>query len=202
MFDQQTKRCIIICLIGLTYFSTGYLLTNRFPVFTPTYLTVLPFENYIPLIPWTSIIYLSDFLYLFIVVFLLQRSKIDRYFFSFIIMATIHFVVFLFFPTIYPRELWPLHINYLFDYPMMLTRWMDAPLNCFPSLHVGVCFLGSFFVLEGRKKWFPLFFVWAVLIALSTLTTKQHYFIDVVGGAILAIFSYWIVFRTRLLSKQ
>jgi membrane-associated phospholipid phosphatase len=31
------------------------------------------------------------------------------------------------------------------------------------------------------------FFAWSVVIALSTLTTKQHYLVDVAGGLLLAV---------------
>jgi membrane-associated phospholipid phosphatase len=35
-----------------------------------------------------------------------------------------------------------------------------------------------------------VFFIWSTLIALSTLTTKQHYVADIVSGLLLAVVFY------------
>ncbi|MCM2322222.1 MAG: phosphatase PAP2 family protein, partial [Oligoflexia bacterium] len=43
---------------------------------------------------------------------------------------------------------------------------------------------------EQRKK-FPFFFLWATSIAVTTLTTKQHYIIDVVTGFLMSVIVYW-----------
>jgi membrane-associated phospholipid phosphatase len=62
-------------------------------------------------------------------------------------------------------------------------------------LHVSSCYLSSFVFLDEQRKKFPFFFAWATLVGVSTLTTKQHYIIDVVAGFALAVVSYWIVHR-------
>jgi membrane-associated phospholipid phosphatase len=70
--------------------------------------------------------------------------------------------------------------------------------NHFPSSlpilyrHRGSTGLSPFF--RKRDK-FPFFFVWATAIALSTLTTKQHYAVDVVAGFGLAVVFYWLFHR-------
>jgi membrane-associated phospholipid phosphatase len=43
--------------------------------------------------------------------------------------------------------------------------------------------------------------VWLALIVLSTLTTKQHYFIDIAAGVLLATFSFWWVAQPTALSS-
>lgn len=41
----------------------------------------------------------------------------------------------------------------------------------------------------------------AVLVCVSTLTTKQHVIVDVAGGVLLAEFCYWIA-KKPILSKS
>jgi membrane-associated phospholipid phosphatase len=43
--------------------------------------------------------------------------------------------------------------------------------------------------------------VWLALIVLSTLTTKQHFVIDIAAGVLLAAFSLWSVAQPTALSS-
>jgi membrane-associated phospholipid phosphatase len=60
---------------------------------------------------------------------------------------------------------------------------------------VSTAFLTSFVFLEEQKEKFPYFFLWAVIISFSTLSTKQHYFWDVLGGFVVALLSYGVFYR-------
>jgi hypothetical protein len=64
---------------------------------------------------------------------------------------------------------------------------MDQPGNTFPSIHVGHAFLLAFMVAnELPDEEAEARLLWAILISLSTLTTKQHYFVDIAGGLLVA----------------
>lgn len=78
----------------------------------------------------------------------------------------------------------------------------DGPYNLFPSIHCYIswmCFLGA--IVYGRKHFsraYKIFSgVMAVAICLSTLFTKQHAFVDMVGGILLAQITFFIGMRTR-----
>jgi membrane-associated phospholipid phosphatase len=105
--------------------------------------------------------------------------------------------IFFLWPTTYPRELFPLPAT-LDPYTYHVfhnLRDVDAASNCFPSLHVSSCYLSSFMYLDEQREKFPIFFAWATAIAMSTLTTKQHYISDVVAGFSSAVLMYVIFHR-------
>jgi membrane-associated phospholipid phosphatase len=69
---------------------------------------------------------------------------------------------------------------------------VDRPANLFPSLHVANTCTCALALWRERGGWRLVAPVWAVAIALSTLTTKQHLLIDLFGGLALAGFSDWL----------
>ncbi|MBI3555926.1 MAG: phosphatase PAP2 family protein, partial [Deltaproteobacteria bacterium] len=126
----------------------------------------------------------------------LTRNKYIWSYFGVLFFGALFFV---FFPTTYPRGDYPLpgDIHPLVYRIFQAVREADDPSNCFPSMHVTCCFLTAFAFLpksESRTN-FWIYFVWSTLIAMSTLPTKQHYLIDVVGGLALSISGYWVFFR-------
>ena len=46
-----------------------------------------------------------------------------------------------------------------------------------------------------RPRVFIAFCAWTLAIALTTLTTKQHYITDVFAGAAFGVFTYWLISR-------
>lgn len=74
----------------------------------------------------------------------------------------------------------------------------ETAFNLFPSFH---CLNSVFCYLGVRKqpeisKGFQIYsLLMAVLICLSTVFTKQHYFMDVVGGVAIAFICYGIINR-------
>jgi len=50
-----------------------------------------------------------------------------------------------------------------------------------------LAWLSALGLRDERKKAGALAMVWSTLISISTLTTKQHYFVDMVGGGGLAM---------------
>jgi membrane-associated phospholipid phosphatase len=79
------------------------------------------------------------------------------------------------------------------------TFWsLDAPQNCWPSLHVGLSYLAAFAALDeasepefvGRRRVAGFTLFWATAITLSTMSVRQHYFWDALGGLTLAVLAY------------
>lgn len=97
--------------------------------------------------------------------------------------------------------LWPLSIvrpqfagETLGERLMLWVFSIDKPGNCFPSSHVFFSVLGVLQVHNssaGRAaRWFWSWF--AVAVCVTTVTSGQHYFIDVPGGVAVALTGYTI----------
>ena len=72
-----------------------------------------------------------------------------------------------------------------------LMLWVfekDQPGNCFPSSHVFFAILGALLVPRARVGLNARFAIWALAIAvcITTITSGQHYFIDIPGGVAAA----------------
>ena len=185
-------------LAGAIMYAVGYAcyyLTNHHDFFTPRQLPLTWVDANAPFLPYSVLIYISEYIYFACVYILLRRhDNINQYLYSFFSLQAASCTIFALYPTIYPRDSFPVPA----DTPEWLQgiwtwlRHQDAPTNCFPSLHVSSVYLSAFvFVTDRNKKAFWTFLVWSTLIALSTLTTKQHYLADIVSGLGLALLFFW-----------
>jgi membrane-associated phospholipid phosphatase len=186
-------------LAGAIMYSVSYLcyyLTNHHPLFEPELLPMTWIDRNTPFVPGSVLIYISEYFYFaFVYILLRQSDNINKYLYSFFSLQLISCAIFVVYPTTYPRDLYPVPA----DTPQWLAsiwtwlRAQDAATNCLPSLHVSSVYLSSFaFLSENRRRAFGIFFCWSTLIALSTLTTKQHYLADIVSGLTLAVpVFYW-----------
>jgi len=183
--------------LGLLFFLGTYFLTNRFPVFEPQEWPLTAIDNLFPFWEWTFWVYSTELLLIFSMFFLIKDEiNLNRFFYAYMTLNAVSVICFFFFPVSFPRHLYPVQD------PMGLTGMsfnffrthLDNPTNTFPSLHVGAIYLSTLVFLQEQKGKFLPYFIWANLILISTLTTKQHYIADVLGGVILSFMVYWIFF--------
>lgn len=190
---SSNKYLMGFCLTVLAAFL--YLSTNHIHLFAPQLLPMTWIDRATPFIPQTVFIYLSEYLLFFMVfLFCRERENMNRYAYAFLSLQTTSVVIFTFWPTTYPRELFPLpqDLDQLTWLVFGSLRDTDTPASCCPSLHVSSVYLSSFMFLSEQRRKFPFFFLWATAIAVTTLTTKQHYLVDVVTGFLMSVIFYWI----------
>lgn len=190
----QENKYVMGSILGVLA-AALYMATNHIHIFTPQLLPMTWIDQAIPFLPHTVFVYTSEY-FLFLTVYLLSRDivNLNRYAYAFLTLQMASILIFLFWPTTFPRDLYPLPENLdAFTYNVFSSlRVADTPASCAPSLHVSSVYLSSFMFLNEQRKKFPWFFLWATAIAITTLTTKQHYLIDVVSGFGMAVLFYWI----------
>lgn len=194
---------IVLSFILITMFAFFYLVPQLHPVFPIIVLKPGWIDRMIPFVP--NAVYLYESLYLLMPVApWLMRSKEELYRYSsgLILMSFVGFCFFFFLPTSNPRPVDVLDTNILYRTLILL----DSELNAFPSLHTAYALFHSAccHVIFCKGSWHKLvrwiFWIWALLIMLSTLLTKQHVFIDVLSGALLGIGSFIVCCQPNIIS--
>jgi len=186
---------------GFVMFGIAYALyytTNHHPIFLPRELPMTFLDEMVPFLPWTIFIYISEYLY-FTAIYIICKDleNLNKYLYSFFFTQALSCLIFLVYPTTYPRDQFPVPAETP-AFLQSLWTWLrsqDAPTNCLPSLHVSTVYLSAFIFRDEQREKLPFFLGWATLIALSTLPTKQHYLVDVVAGLVLAIVMYVVFHR-------
>ena len=192
--NKAALGALTLSFVGIIYF-----LSNHLNLLAPRLLEMTALDQAVPFLPWTIWVYHSD-IPMFIVAYALCRNLViaNKYLYTFLMIHLFSNVVFILWPTTFPRELFPLDPQamdsatyHFFDY----FRRAESPVNCFPSLHVSSVFVTAL-VFWGNSRWKTLLFmIWAIAISFSTLTTKQHYFADMLGGLFVAVIFYRLFFH-------
>ena len=148
-------------------------------------------DSVIPALPFTVLIYISIFIVVFMPYFIVKnKERFKAVAKSFLIGMFIGYFTFLVLPIKVIRA--EIVNPDLFSKMLQILYSHDFPYNSFPSLHVGLSMLSALIINHENKSWGKVMLIWAVLIAISTLTTKQHTLVDVIGGLAVAMFSYWV----------
>ena len=177
---------------SLLYFGIGHLELHR-----STELLRTRLDDAIPFWPTTSWCYLPIYAAIFVIAILGFQS---RYLFNRGLRA-VALVMFvgalghLFIGAEYPR---PVLAPPYADLSVRFMAWVqrvDRPGNVFPSLHVAQTSMLAFVLYRDRPRLGRIAIVMGAVLALSTLTTKQHFIADVISGYALAFAAYAFAVR-------
>jgi membrane-associated phospholipid phosphatase len=180
------RRKWIAAAVWYAAFCAIYTYAGRFHLRAPATFALWPPDRLIPFIDWTIWIYASQYLLLYLCFLGVNNARtVSRLVYAISLASLLAFCVFLVYPTEFPRgveaEDWASAFAFRFLYSI------DSAANCFPSLHVALAWLSALGLRDERRRAGALAMAWAALISISTLTTKQHYFVDLVGGGGLAL---------------
>jgi hypothetical protein len=174
--------------LGYVAFCVLYLGSAAIPLGARVQLEPTALDAAIPLLDWTIWLYVSQFLLLPAAIVLAREEDRSRAFYAILLAALAAAVVFVLWPTIIERPAVPQ--DGLTGLAWRLTHTFDTPGNCVPSLHV------AFATIAGAALWRRglrvVALTWPGLIAIATLTTKQHFAWDVAGGLALAV-AAWVL---------
>lgn len=179
------------------YWSSGFMAERM----APRVLPLSPIDRYVPLVPGTVWIYLSIY-FVYAASCILQRDLeiYGKFLRSYLLAYLGSTAIFIAFPTTFPRELYVVASGAgasTSERVLEVFRLWDRPTNCLPSMHVASAVLAALPFRDRQHRLFVFFLGWAAAIGVATITTKQHYAIDVVAGAFFGWFCHWVTFRAR-----
>ncbi len=149
----------------------------------------LAIDRAIEVEPVWMLAYGSVFLFAFLPVFVVRGAELTRrVLWTYIVVELLAFVGFILYPTGLERPV--VSDGGFFPWTLQLIYAVDPPRNCFPSLHVAWAFVAALSCYRVHRRVGAAALVWATLIAVSTLYTKQHYLVDVLAGIAIAVVGY------------
>lgn len=176
--------------VAISVFFVAYFYVMNYPAFTIYEMPMLGLDRWMPVLPWSAWIYFSLWVYICMPSSLMIRAnELGYYLMGAAILSLVGISFFYFLPTVVPS--WGIDWS---QYPMLnFLKNSDASGNACPSLHVAFSIYAAAWLsrvlatLNARRIWNVGNWVWCVLILISTMTTKQHVFIDVVCGGVLGV---------------
>lgn len=173
-----------------------YFALQRWSFFPPYEMAAGPIERLIPFQPDAVWPYNSIYgLVLLAPAAMTRKSELHRFTRATLTMGLLANVCFLLWPTTCKRPvLEQAHAAYEF------LVSIDAPLHACPSLHAGFSVLSALCLAavmgqSWNRLWSFVVWLWVGVIFYATLATKQHVATDLLAGSVLAVLSYWFVFR-------
>lgn len=174
----------MILLVSLVPF---YLVLAGWARGSVVHVPALALDRLLPLAPTWALVYgaLYAFLIVLPVFVVQQREMIRRTVWAYITVWSVAYVCFLVYPTVAPRPatvpgdgfaVWGLRFLY----------GADPPYNCFPSIHVAHSFVSALACHRVHRRLGLVALSCALLVAISTLLTRQHYVADAIAGIVLA----------------
>lgn len=182
----------LVSLVPL-YIFIGVANTGR-----PHHAPAIGLDRMIPLMPAWSIVYGALYLFLIVlpVLVISHNELINRTVRAYLLIWVTAYAFFLALPTVAPRPQDEFVPGTGFGaWGLRLLYELDPPVNCFPSLHVAHSFVGAFAVWRLHARLGAAALAAAVLVAVSTVFTKQHYVVDTISGFALAGAAYAIFIR-------
>jgi membrane-associated phospholipid phosphatase len=156
------------------------------------------YDERIPFVPQFALVYFSTYPFVVLPFLILTDARQFAWMAaSFIAISLISSLIHATVPSKIER-VEELQVEGMSGWMLGLFQKTCKPYGNFPSMHVGlsVPVVGATFLAAGPVAG-TLTLVWGVLIALSTLYTKQHYIIDVLagalGGTLIYALMYWLI---------
>ena len=158
--------------------------------------TYLPFEGRLPVIEWTELIYASTYLVVLIAPLLARSTRaLRRFALRGLVGMALVFPLYLFLPFFVPPR--DFHPTTAIGQLLLWERTPYSGIAAFPSFHVLWAFIAASTLAEGSRWRKSLWWTWAVLVAVSCITTGMHSLADVLAGilaylAVIHIQDIWI----------
>ncbi|MHC1685478.1 MAG: phosphatase PAP2 family protein [Clostridiaceae bacterium] len=141
--------------------------------------------------------YISWYVYVFGFIVMLGLFDGEEYYkliLALVVTMLLSFIFFIFFPTTVPRP--EVLSSDPFSRLVLIIYSADKPYNCLPSAHVSYSMIIATYVAKSKcfsNKVKFISSITCIMIVLSTLYVKQHYFLDAVTGVLITYFVVAII---------
>ncbi|MGI6007789.1 MAG: phosphatase PAP2 family protein [Ruminococcus sp.] len=206
---RKYKHGFITLIYAIFYMICFYALEQRSDV--KFHIIETPLDKRIPFCEYFIVPYIFWFVYMFIaILFFIFINPNKREYYQMVLSLGTGMTLFLLISYFYPNglDIRPKHLvhgNITTDVVILLYHH-DSPTNVFPSIHVFNSLAVHTAISKSRMldqdpwiKWASLILTLAIIA--STLFLKQHSILDVIGGAVLALITYFIFYKSRLVSR-
>jgi len=181
-------------MISIALFFAAYFWVLRNPVGDVTTMPVLALDRWLDFEFAAMPLYLSLWVYLSLGPALLpDRRTLLRYGIACLFIAGVGLTLFLFWPTKVPPLTAVAAAEVANHAGMAMLREVDMSGNACPSLHVAFAVFAAVGLARelgsiGAPRWVSaLSTLWCAGIVYSTLATRQHVVLDVLGGTLLGV---------------
>lgn len=186
---QSELQMTLFMMLGfLICFYSLYGLASYLANFIPWRTSVIfAWETQVPFLPWTSIVYLSiTVLILLPLVIIRDKKQIGNLIKIMLMQTLIGSLIFIIYPVTnnFPDR----QGNGLFYQIFKFADTLNLTGNNLPSLHV--CLAVTVAIVLAREasiRQQTFYYLWAISIAISTLTIHEHGIIDIASGFVLAL---------------
>ncbi len=157
-----------------------------------------PLDDYIPYWPWTVWCYPPFYIIIFNLIALAipHREAFFRTLRAIAYAFAICCVFFIAVPSTYPIPAIPASTHPWSAELLAYIRSVDVPNNTFPSSHVALSFACALGVFRDNRRWGAVALVLAACLAVSIVTTKLHYVVDLFAGLAVGYAAYRAAFWT------
>lgn len=194
---------IIVFVIQLLAYSGTRLINSQMEAYD---LSIGFIDNNIPFVNWFIIFYIACYPWWYLgplLVLKYKRMAFYEYLTSAVIGYIIGGIIFLTLPTEIIRPV--IDNNNLLNKLVNFIYSVDTPANnLFPSFH---CFISwnVYLSIRGNKE-VPVYYrigylLFALLVCASTVLIKQHFFVDILAGVLLAELTFLIAKKISVAKK-
>lgn len=184
----------LLLLCGGGYYLVGL---NTDPERATTLETAL--DRAVPLVPAFMYVYAGIYTALLYPLFVVRCQRLfRRVAVAYLVVIALELLCFWIFPVsgvALRGDVAQLDMAVLHEWGLRLNYTLDPPYNLFPSLHVSIAVLAALCAWQARPLFGFFGMLGALAIAISVCFVKQHFAVDAVAGAALAVVAWWLLVR-------
>lgn len=145
--------------------------------------TYLPVESQWPVIEWTEVLYASTYLVVLVAPLMAATgTALRRFALRGLTAIALIFPLYLLLPFFVPPR--PFSPGTALAPVLLWERTPSSGIAAFPSFHVVWALIAASVLGEGSRWRKAYWLLWAVLVAISCITTGMHSIADVLGGGV------------------